>query len=278
MSTTVQAPSARADAMRATAARRRGARLPRILAAEIRSEFLKIARMPAYTIPVVAFPALFYGVFGLVFRSGRAGPAAAPMSAYLIATYGTFGVVGAALFGLGVGVATERGQGWLTVKRASPMPAIAYFVAKVAMSMMFGALIAVVLSLMGVVLGHVSMPAERWIALVLTLVLGAAPFCALGCAIGYLVGPNSAPAITNLLYLPMALASGLWIPIEFLPGAIRAIAPALPPYHLSRLALSAIGADTSSAAGHVAALAGFTVLFVAIAVAAYRRDEGKTYG
>jgi len=253
-------------------------RLPRILAFEIKSEFLKVVRMPAYVIPVVAFPALFYVVFGLAFGGGQPPGMPITMASYLIATYGTFGVVGAALFGLGVGVATERGQGWLTLKRASPMPPLAYFAAKVAMSMLFGAAIAVVLLTLGATVGKVSLPAASWIALVLTLVLGAAPFCALGCAIGFLVGPNSAPPITNLIYLPMALGSGLWLPVEFLPSAIRAIAPALPPYHLARLALGTIGADQSAALGHVAALAGFTVLFLLLAVAAYRRDEGKTYG
>lgn len=253
-------------------------RLPLILTLEIKSEFLKLVRMPAYVIPVVAFPALFYVVFGLTFGKGQSPGMPISMAGYLIATYGTFGVVGAALFGLGVGVATERGQGWLTLKRASPMPPLAYFAAKVAMSMLFGAVIAIVLLTLGATIGHVRLPATSWIALLFTLVLGAAPFCALGCAIGYFVGPNSAPAITNLIYLPMALGSGLWIPIEFLPSAVRAIAPALPPYHLARLALGTLGADNSSALGHVAALAGFTVLFLLLAVAAYRRDEGKTYG
>ena len=39
------------------------------------------------------------------------------------------------------------------------------------------------------------------------LVIGALPFCAIGLAFGYLVGPNSAPAVLNLVYLPMAFAS-----------------------------------------------------------------------
>ena len=45
--------------------------------------------------------------------------AAAVVATYLLATYATFGVIGAALFGFGVGVAVERGQGWMLLKRAS---------------------------------------------------------------------------------------------------------------------------------------------------------------
>ena len=56
---------------------------------------------------------------------------------YLIATYGTFGVMGASLFGTASGLAADRGLGWLQVKRASPMPPFAYFIAKVILSMIY---------------------------------------------------------------------------------------------------------------------------------------------
>ena len=99
-----------------------------------------------------------------------------------------------------------------------------------------------------------------------TLVLGAIPFCALGLGLGYFAGPNSAPAIVNLIYLPMAFASGLWIPFEMLPPVVKAIAPFLPPYHLGQLALGAIGAGRGAPAwSHVVALAGFTLVGLGLA-------------
>lgn len=249
----------------------------RILAMETRTEFLKLFRLPGFVIPSLALPVLFYVFFGLAMANGR-GAGGVRITTYMIATYGTFGVVGAALFGLGVGVATERGQGWLLVKRASPMPPFAYFAAKVAMAMVFASLVSLLLFTVGATAGHVRLPIGAWATLFVSLVLGAVPFCALGCAIGAVAGPNSAPATVNLLYLPMAFASGLWLPYEFLPPFVRAIAPALPPFHLARLALHAIGADATPPLGHVAALAAFSVVFLAIAIAAFRRDEGKAYG
>ena len=80
---------------------------------------------------------MFYLLFGVVFgtRHGRRRT----MATYLIATYGAFGVIGAALFGFGVGVAIERGQGWMMLKRASPMPPMAFFAAKLAMCAIFAA-------------------------------------------------------------------------------------------------------------------------------------------
>lgn len=253
-------------------------RLARVLLEETRGELLKQLRLPAYVLPSIAFPSLFYTLFGLVWGASPVPGTPIPMSYYLLATYGTFGVVGAAMFGLGVGVATERGQGWLAVKRASPMPPLAYFSAKIAMSMLFGVAIGALLALLAVTLGEVRMGAGAWLGMALTLVLGAVPFCAMGCALGFILGPNSAPAVVNLVYLPMSLASGLWIPIDFLPSLLRALAPWLPTYHLAEIALHWVGGRAGTVAMHVAALALFAVLFTMLATLAYRHDRGKTYG
>ncbi len=249
----------------------------RIYWLEAKTEFLKAWRLPVYSVFTLAFPLMFYLIFGLTFGGESAGPV--NVAAYLLATYGAFGVIGASLFGFGVGLASERGQGWLRLKRASPMPPAAYFSAKIVMALAFSLLVVLGLFLMGVLVFGVRLPALTWASLLGTLILGALPFCAFGMAIGYLAGPNSAAAVVNLVYLPMAFASGLWVPLEQLPGFMRSAAPFLPPYHYAQLALGTMGAGQGEPAWlHTAALLGFTVLFLAVALLAYRRDEGRTYG
>jgi ABC-2 type transport system permease protein len=246
-----------------------------ILAGETKYEFLKLIRLPGYAIPVIVFPLMFYVIFGLAVGGGRSAAA----SSYVIATMGAFGVIGASMFGLGVSVAGERGQGWLTVKRASPMPMASYFIAKILVAMLFSAIIVGCLFALGAVFGHVRFSAGAWLALAASLILGAIPFCAFGLAVGYVAGPNSAPPIVNILYLPMAFASGLWMPLQYLPKFIQHIAPFLPPFHLSELALGVAGmTPPGGAAEHLAALAAFTLVFFALATVGYRRDEGRTYG
>lgn len=252
--------------------------IARAYALEAKYEFLKVLRMPAFAIPTIAFPVMFYLLFGVTFGAGRVS-GTTTMATYLLATYGAFGVIGASLFGFGVGVAIERGQGWLTLKRATPMPPMAYFTAKLAMAALFSGIIIVLLFGMGAGFGGVTFPAATWTRLFVVLVLGAIPFGAVGLALGYLSGPNSAPAVVNLLYLPMSFASGLWIPIEVLPPFVRAIAPFLPPYHLGQLALGVIGAGSGAPAwAHVLALAGFTCIGLGVAMWGYRRDEDQTWG
>ena len=244
---------------------------------EVKYEFLKALRLPAYSLPTLLFPVFFYLFFGVMFGAKQTG--AVNMATYLIATYGAFGVIGAALFGFGVSVAVERGQGWLEVKRTTPMPIAAYFVSKLAMAMIFSAIIVVLLFVMGMTVGDVSMPLAMMARLFVVLVLGSVTFCALGLALGFFAGPNSAAPLVNLIYLPVAFLSGLWVPIVFLPKSIQGIALWLPPYHFSQLALRTIGASRGEPlALHLGAMLAATLLFGAIAYIGYRRDEGKLYG
>jgi ABC-2 type transport system permease protein len=245
---------------------------------EAKYEFLKNLRLRVYTASVISFPLMFYVLFGLVLNAKEAiGGTSVPT--YLIATYGTFGVMGASLFGTASGLAADRGLGWLQVKRASPMPPFAYFAAKIVLSMIFSAIVVALLLLLGVSFGGVRLPFLEVAKLLGTLVAGSLPFSAMGLAIGYFAGPNSAPAAINLIYLPLSFCSGLWVPYMFLPKLVREIALALPPYHLSQLALGIVGAGRHEpAATHWEVLFAFTLICLGIARIGFQRDQGKLYG
>jgi ABC-2 type transport system permease protein len=245
---------------------------------ESKYEFLKNLRLRLYTASVLSFPLMFYVLFGLVLNAKEAiGGTSVPT--YLIATYGTFGVMGASLFGTAAGLASDRGLGWLQVKRASPMPPFAYFIAKVVVSMIFSGIVVLALILLGFAFGGVRFPLGEMTRLVATLVIGSIPFSAMGLAIGYFAGPQSAPATINLIYLPMSFASGLWVPFMFLPKIVRQIALALPPYHLSQLALGIVGAGKhESIATHWEVLIAFTMICLGVARIGFQRDQDKLYG
>jgi ABC-2 type transport system permease protein len=249
----------------------------RVLALESRCELVKLVREPAFALPTLGFPALFYLLFGVGFGRQSVGPVT--MATHLVASYGAFGVMGAALFGFGVGVAVERGQGWLLVKRATPMPIAAYFGAKLVMSVAFGAAIVALLAGLGVAFGGVELAAGTWVRLAGVLVLGAVPCGACGLLFGSLCSPKAAPAVVNAVYLPAAFASGMWIPIQALPGILRDLAPFLPPYHYLQLALKTIGADRGEPVWlHAGVLAGFTLACLAAATLAFWRSGDTIWG
>lgn len=243
-----------------------------ICAKEAKYEFLKNLRFPMYSVSTIVFPLMFYVLFGLIMGKQMIG--GVRNTVYLIPAYGTFGVMGASLFGTAAGLSSDRGLGWLQVKRASPMPLFAYFFAKVVMSLIFCTTVVLALLALGYTFGGVHLPAITAAKLLVTLVAGSLPFCAMGLAIGYFAAPNSAPAFINLFYLPMSFCSGLWMPFMFLPHFIQRIALFLPPYHLSQLALNLVGAGQGhTSSEHWQALAGFTLICLGVAWAGHRRDE-----
>ena len=228
---------------------------------EAKCEFLRMLREPAFGVPVVAFPAMFYLLFGVVLNKGSAGAAQ-----YLLATYGAFGVIGAAMFGFGVTIAMDREKGYLRLKRTLAVPPGALLLAKTAMAALFAAIISLLLAVLAVTLGGVSLAPWQWAMLLAVNVLGVLPFAAIGMFFGSLVGGNAAPALLNVLYLPMAFLSGLWLPLAMLPAFLAKIAPVWPAYHLGQLALKVVGHDQGAPAWlHLLALALVTVVFFALA-------------
>jgi ABC-2 type transport system permease protein len=235
----------------------------RVYTLEARNEFLRMVRAPSFALPTLVFPAMFYLLFGVLFGN-RGGDSHA--SSYLLATFGVFGVMSPGLFGFGVSVAMDRERGWLVYKRALPMPPGAYLVAKLIMAMAFATIICAILGILATTLGGVHLPVSAWLTLLVVDVLGVLPFCAIGLFIGSLVSGSGAPAMANLIYLPMSFLSGLWMPLSVLPPFIAKIAPFWPAYHLGRLALAAVGeAPNESILPHVFALLAFTVVFFALA-------------
>ena len=240
----------------------------RSYALEAKYEFLRLLRTPIFALPTLLFPALFYLLFGVLLNRGSGNAAQ-----YLLATYGVFGVMGAALFGFGVTVAMEREQGQLQLKRALPMPPGAYLLAKMAMALLFSAIVSLLLAVLAATLGKVSLAPGQWALLWCVHVLGAVPFAAIGLYIGTLANGNGAPAIVNLLYLPMAFLSGLWLPLSMLPAFFSRIAPVWPSYHHAQVALKVIGMDDGgSLAVHLGVLAVMAVAFFVLARARLQRS------
>ena len=219
-----------------------------------------------FTIPTLVFPIMFYVFFGVVMRFSPPAPT------FLLATYGVFGLIGPSLFGFGVGFAAERDSGALLLKRTTPMPVAAYLLARVVAALLFGMVIVVGLFLLGALAAEVMLYRWQWFTLAGVVLSSVVPFCALGLAIGAWVKAQSAVAIVNLVYLPMAVLSGLWMPISLLPSFVQDLAVAFPAYHQSQLALKVLGMDQGGSVGvHVLMLGVFTLVSLVVAGLGFRR-------
>jgi ABC-2 type transport system permease protein len=244
-----------------------------LFAKETQYEFLKLLRTKSFSLSVIGFPVMFYVLFGLSNRGMHLD--GAEMAKYMLGGYASFGMVGAALFGIGVGLASERAAGWLELKRASPMPPMAYLLAKCITAQAFGLIIVSVLIALATVFGHVHLHANELSRMVGLALVGTVPFASMGLLMALLVPANAASGIVNLIYLPMSMMGGLWIPIRMLPKWLRGIAPYTPTFHLNQLMLSSFGYQSAeySLSSHWVGLLGFTLVMLGVAWAVFQRSE-----
>jgi len=247
-----------------------------MLAAQAKSEFLMLARVPAFTIPTIIFPIMFFALFGLphvneTFENSTVGQ-------FMLASFGAYAVISVALFSFGVTVAAERARKTTALMRSSPLRPLAYLGGKTLATLAFALVTLIALFAFGAGVGGVRLEVGEWFALFGVLLLGVFPFIALGFAVGYLAGGNSAVAILNLINLPMAFGSGLFMPLPLLPLAVQRIAPYLPAYHYGQLAWSAVGAGSEPPLTAILWLAGYGIAFLLLALRAYGREQVKEFG
>ena len=242
----------------------RGLQDLRIFLLEARCEFLRLLRAPSFSVPTIAFPLMFYALFGVLLAPAQAHPERAR---HALAAFLVIGTMAPGLFALGITLAVDRERGFLELKRALPMPAGLYLAAKVSMSMLFAALVAVLIMGVGALGGGVTLAPSRWLALLALAVLGVLPFCAIGLMVGALARASAAPALLNLIYLPMSFLSGLWVPLQLLPHALAQLAPLWPAWHLAQLAFGvADGAAPARAGTHLAVLAAVAAVCFGVAL------------
>ncbi len=104
--------------------------------------------MPAYLLPTMLFPVGFYLMFGVGMAKGES-----KIATYLLATYGTFGLLGATFFGLGITIAIERGQGWMLLRQATPMRPQLHFAARILVTAAIGGAVVLLLFAAGAATG-----------------------------------------------------------------------------------------------------------------------------
>ena len=232
------------------------------------AELRKSWRLPQFILPTVLLPVAFYGLFAIAMGKGEPAQAG-----YALATFGVFAAIGPSLFGFGVGIADEREANLIELKRVSPLPSGAYIVAKVAASTTFTAIAVLLIYALGSAAGGVRLAPERWLMLFPLHLVSVAPFALIGLGIGMRLTSKGAIAAANFLFLGFAVLGGLWFPVEALPDWLRALAWAMPSWHLGELALLAAGFPrTHDALLHAGVLLAVTGLAMAFAVTGWRRS------
>src|ERR1700750_556488 len=113
----------------------------------------------------------------------------------------TFGAFSGALNGNAQRISQEKKEGWIRQLRLTPLPANAYVITKILVSLATTSPSMVPGLLLGRFYGIVHLPAWQWPVIAVTVWFGSTIFAALAVAVRYRVPPDQGQPITLIVYL-----------------------------------------------------------------------------
>lgn len=234
---------------------------------------LETLRTPIAVVGTTVFPALSL----LFFVAPQGAVADDPVQATAAASQlALFAVMSVCLFQYGVGVAEDRALPWDGYLRTLPVGAGPRLGGRAAVGLVMSLIGLAPLAVLAASLTAATLSPPRLLLGAVALLAAALPLLGLGVAIGYRFTVKAALPIANVLLLPLAFAGGLFIPPQVFPGWLDALSRLLP----TRAGRDLVVAATTGAplaASAVVVLAGWSLALGALAVTAYRRDEGRRY-
>jgi ABC-2 type transport system permease protein len=236
-----------------------------------RYELLRTFRNRRLFILSLGFPlVLYYAIAGPNRNVHSLGGTGIAAPVYFMVGLAAFGAMNAVL-GSGARIAGERQVGWNRQLRLTPLSTRNYFRVKVLTAYAMALLTIVLLYVAGATLGvHLQM--GSLLKMTGLLLLGLAPFAALGVLLGHVLTTDSiGPALGGTTAV-FALLGGTWFPIR--SGAMHDIAEGLPSYWLVQASHVGLGGQGWSGLGW-AVIAVWTVGAVALARRAYARDTRR---
>jgi ABC-2 type transport system permease protein len=207
-----------------------------LLLRQIRAQNKLFLRNPFSAFFSMAFPLMFLLLFGSLNGSNRI-PELGNIRYIQFLAPGmlAFAVISTCYTGLATGVAIDRDDGLLKRVRGTPLPPWIYIAARIGSAVWFSIVSAVVMLAAAVVLFHFQVIARMLPAAAVSLLLGAACFCALGIAVAALI-PNgeAAPVVANFTFFPVAFVSGVFFPTEGAPAWVQAVGAIFPVKHFAK--------------------------------------------
>jgi ABC-2 type transport system permease protein len=234
-------------------------------------EVLKIFRDPPSVIFGVAFPTIMFLI--IVFRLPSS------LTSTILASMAAYGAFTVSLTTFSIWLATERSLGWNKLLRTTSMSSALYLGSKLLVILVTGTIAMVLLFAVAGFSGIVHLDLAVWAELLGTMVLGIIPLSLLGLFLGFLGSANLTVALSMSLLILMSFASGIFVPMQYLPDLFQKIAPYLPTYNLVQLAWTIVGSPSSDGQvwTHVLILLAYAAVFAVLAGWAYIRDENKNF-
>jgi ABC-2 type transport system permease protein len=228
-----------------------------------KAELMRLLRNRRYFIFTLAFPVVLYLLIGRQVTATAYGVA---FGAYYMISMSTFGAFSGALNGNAQRISQEKKEGWIRQLRLTALPANAYVVSKVLVSLATTVPSIVIVLLLGRFYGNVHLPAWEWPVIAVTVWFGSTIFAALAVAIGYRFAPEQVQPVAFVIYFVFAILGGLWFPLS---GFLGRIGQFTPTYEAVRIGTDVIHGG-SVPAGLPIGLVVWLGIFTALATLAVR--------
>lgn len=194
-------------------------------------------RNPAAAFFTLVFPLMFLVIFSVIFGNNQmqvAEGVTVNVATFYVPAIATFSVITACYTNIAMGLSFSRDAGVLKRTRGSPLPTWAFLFGRIAHSVLIALLLVAICAAFGAIFYHATLPTRTLPAFVLTLVVGAAAFCALGIAMTAAI-PNAdaSPAIVNASILPLLFISNVFIPLNNPPAWLDFVSKLFPVRHFA---------------------------------------------
>ncbi len=203
---------------------------------QARYETIAFWRNPASAFFTVIFPLMFLVIFNTVFGHSTIDvkDGTVDTSTFYVPAILAFAVISATYTNIAMSVTFARDRGLLKRVRGTPLPALAYILGRIMQAIGVTFLLVVIVLFAGIVFYGVHMDASKIPALVVSLIVGAGCFCALGLAItGFVPNADAGSAIINASILPLLFISNVFVPMENAPGWMNSFASIFPVRHFA---------------------------------------------
>ncbi|OMD44207.1 MULTISPECIES: ABC transporter permease [Paenibacillus] len=241
----------------------------RLITVQCKAEMLRIIRNPYYVFWSLLMPIMFYFIFTRVVNTGNDDPT---WRAHYLMSMATFSVMGSAIMTLGIRLVQERTQGWTTFIRITPLPGSIYFFGKMFGQTMMHLFSVICIFAAGYLINGVSLSAGQWVLSGLWILIGSLPFLAIGTLVGAMKRVDTASGVSNVIYMALAVAGGMWMPIEILPRLMQKIGHWLPSYNYGNGAWEIVRGSAPQWS-NVLILLGYLVVFMLLSVYIRKKQE-----
>jgi ABC-2 type transport system permease protein len=238
-------------------------------------------REPASVFFTVVLPLIFFTLFASIFGSDTTMVRGQEIdtSTYYVPAILALALINATFVNLTIWLTIARERGQLKRVRATPVPAWVVIVGRTLTAVAVSFVMVVVVCLFGAVLYGVDLPTSTLPGVVVSVLVGTCSLAALGFAVaGVVPSENAAPAVANVIVLPLEFMSGIFVPSEQIPDwmdTIASVFPVKPLFDSLFAAFDPLAGGIGVAWGDLAVVAAWGVAGVLLALRSFRWSPNR---